>query len=84
MRFKSFKGIKETWKALHSFERTSLMLGIIMYIILPSFKAHPENLKIAGQILSPMLEALANVLFIFGALAFLKMRHEKSLIKMKN
>lgn len=77
MRLKGFEIENKSWGALQKFEKNSLIIGFILYVLLPLIKEHSQSSTIIGQIILPMFEGLANALFFLGVVAFLHILHEK-------
>lgn len=68
----------ESWREMSSFEKISLKIGLLLYVVIPILKEHPSKDSYVSKVSIDIFTALANALFILGVLAFLKYAHEKN------
>jgi len=67
-----------SWNEMTLFERACLQISLLFYITIPLLKEHPSKDSYIAKVLIDISIELAGVLFVVGALAFLKYAHEYS------
>lgn len=72
-----------SWKEMTSFEKISLKVGLLIYVVIPFLKEHPSRGTYLTQVSIGILTALAEALFVLEVLAFLKYAHECNKSKSK-
>lgn len=64
------------WRRMSQWERTCFWSGAILYLAIPLFSEPPQGGAYIVGVMSTLIDALANGLFIVGAVAFLQRGHE--------
>lgn len=70
--------MKRAWSAMSSWEKGSLQIGLLLYVGVAVLESHPTAGAKGASVMIRVVEALANALFVLGALAFLQRGHERN------
>lgn len=65
-----------SWHGISSFERACLWTGTCLYLCKPFLGMSPAGETASAQLVIDVVDALANGLFILGAIAFLQRGHD--------
>ncbi len=68
----------ESWRKMSSFEKISLEIGLLFYVVIPILKENPSKDSYISKVSIDIFTALASALFVLGVLAFLKYAHEQN------
>ena len=67
--------VKEAWSQMDRLEKNMLIIGFLIFILIPSIKSHPSSDWYITQVALDILPALAGSLFVAGVISFMKQSH---------